>query len=194
MANDDFDGALFALPNLRGALSPARGAAREAAARLATEIDRQIGAAGPARNRRTLNGLRRISIAAGQRLLHESAHVIEHSFDARIAAHRAARRFVIGSEIVALLIGGAFVAFVWNVLRRRERAELDRAHERAARLQTQLARRNAERALWTTPRVTTRGCSQRARWRHKPNDLRTAGMKPRLTGASLRRLSSSRRT
>jgi len=149
MANDDFEGALSALPGLRAALSVARAGADRAEGRLATRIDADATSGDPVR-RSDLRVLRLASIAAGQLLLRASDGVLEKSFDARIAAYRQTARLTIGVGALALAAGCVLVTLLWRTLRRSDRAELERAHQRAQILETKLARRNAERALRMT--------------------------------------------
>jgi diguanylate cyclase (GGDEF)-like protein len=149
MANDDFDGALFALPALSSTLNPARAEADRTEAALAAAVD--DGVAGGERGRkRDLSALRRAAIAAGQRLMQTSASVLETSFDARVAALRRTKAVVVAVSVVLIVGGWAIAALLWQELRRRHRGELERVQERAAILEMELARGNAERALRMT--------------------------------------------
>jgi diguanylate cyclase (GGDEF)-like protein len=150
MANDDFEGALFALPMLRPALAGARDQAQRTASALATRIDRAVAGGGPPRPRGHLRTLRQASISAGQRLLRTAEGVLETSFDARVALRRQTARLTIAWGTIALVAACVIVVSLWQALRRHHRDELQRAHERAQVLETQLGRRNAERALRLT--------------------------------------------
>jgi diguanylate cyclase (GGDEF)-like protein len=149
MANDDFDGALFALPALSSTLNPARRVADRSEAALAAALDGAVTGSEPVR-RADLTTIRRTSIAAGQRLMRTSARVLEASFDARVAAERSSTRFALAIGGVMILAAWAVAALLWQALRRRHRAELRHADERAQILETELARGNAERALRMT--------------------------------------------
>jgi diguanylate cyclase (GGDEF)-like protein len=148
MANDDLDGALLALPALSSTLNPAREEADRTEAALTRAVDRAV--AGGGVGKLDLRALRVASIDGGQRLMRTAARVLETSFDTRVAALQRDSGFVVA--VGPLLIVGAWgiAAWLWQTLRRRHQAELERAHERAKILEAQLARGNAERALRVT--------------------------------------------
>jgi diguanylate cyclase (GGDEF)-like protein len=149
MANDDFDGALFALPQLSSTLNPARAEADRTEAALAAEIDGELVGREPA-GKRDLSALRRAAIAGGQRLMRTSASVLEASFDARVAALRRTKAIVAVVGSVLIIGCWTIAALLWRALRRRHSAELERALGRATILEMELARGNAERALRMT--------------------------------------------
>lgn len=149
MANDDFDGALFALPALDSVLNPARVEADRTEATLAAAVD-EAAAGGERPRKRDLSALREAALAGGQRLMQTSASVLETAFDARVAALRRTKRLVLLVGTVLIIGGWTIAALLWRALRRHHRAELERAHERATILEMELARGNAERALRMT--------------------------------------------
>lgn len=151
MADDDFEGSLNTLPQLRAELAPPRAAADHADERLTQAIDRAAAAGGIRAHE--LDALRSASIAAGRQLMGTSAETLQISFDARSAVLRREEGEAVAAGIVTIALGCGIVILLWRELRRRDESELLRVRERAEILETQLARHNAERALRTTKQL-----------------------------------------
>jgi diguanylate cyclase (GGDEF)-like protein len=150
MANDDFDGAAIGIPSIGPALRAARGRTDHAQSALAREIDRDVRPNVSAGMDARLPQLREASIDAGQQLMRAAARILMQSFERRMTMLRQGIGITLGGGVLAMLVAGAVVAGLWHAMRRRDRAELERAHERAQILETMLARRNAEAALRLT--------------------------------------------
>jgi diguanylate cyclase (GGDEF)-like protein len=97
-----------------------------------------------------IDRLRIASIAANDRLFDASDAILARSFRLRIAGYELAIGETIGFGVLGAVVGCAGLTLVWRGLRARDERELAHANERAATLEAQLARRNAEAALELT--------------------------------------------
>jgi diguanylate cyclase (GGDEF)-like protein len=150
MANDDFDGAALALPDLGPTLAAARARTRVAGDALGHAIDLDAELPRGARPDPRLAALRSAAIEAVQGLMTASVQVLERSFDTRLAALRRSERATLATGGGALFVDCLIVLALWRATRRRDEAELERARERAVMLETELARASAERDLSLT--------------------------------------------
>jgi diguanylate cyclase (GGDEF)-like protein/PAS domain S-box-containing protein len=146
----DVDGAFQADPNLRIRLGPSWDAFNTDAAPLWSRLEDAMNGQDVARAARAMRARR-------ERLIGDSAALtdaMQHELDVRLEARRAGAGkmhvLIVVLALLAALLSVGIIASIARAIVRRDRRELRRVQQEARMLSTELARRQAERALQLT--------------------------------------------